>query len=284
MRRLAIAAVMCLLCVQSAHADKIDVQVKQLGSGDSYKLRLSAALSLAKTHDQRAIAAMVRALRRDRASTVRQVAALSLGKMIDSSTRASLRDQAIAGLERAAKRDGEAKVRKAAARALKQLSGLRPKNRPGVFIAIGKPADRSGKLSKKAVSGLENTIGTSIDRAAPAFAVRWPGGGLPTRSQLRQGGTQGFYVGATVSRVSVVKKGGRAEIQCSVAIRVNPWEGRDAQEKWKENETASCTGNAKVIGSSSRTGIAGAVSDCVVAVTEEITAKQVVPFIKRLVR
>jgi hypothetical protein len=284
MRRLAIAAVLCLLCVRPAHADEIDVQVKQLGSADSYKLRLSAALSLAKTHDERAIAAMVRALGRDRATTIRQVAALSLGKMIDSSTRKALRTRAIAALERAASKDDADKVRTAAARALKQLSSLRAKKGPAVFVNVDRPKDLSKKLSRKAIAELETVLATSIDRAAPDFGVRWPGGGLPTRAELRRSGTQGFFVGATVSRIEVVRSGGRSEIRCSVSIRVNPWEGRDGKEKWKENEAASCTGNAKVIGASNKTGVAGAISDCIVAVTEEIIAKQVVPFIKRLAR
>lgn len=284
MRRLAIVALLCLLCVRPAHADEVGVQVRQLGSADSYKLRLSAALSLAKTHDDRAVAAMVRALRRDRVATVRQVAALSLGKMVDGSTRDSLRKGAIAELERAAKRDRSDKVRIAARRALKQLSGLRAKDRPAVFVAIGTPGDRSNKLSRRAVTALETSIAKTIDRTAPAFGVRWPGGGLPTRAELREAGTRGFYVGATVSKIEVSKKGGSAEVRCSVSIRVNPWEGSDGKEKWKENEAASCTGNAKVLGSGTARGISGSISDCVIAVTEEVIAKQVVPFLERLAR
>ncbi len=268
-----------------ARADSIDVQVRQLRHSGNYKLRLSAALKLAKTRDSRAVAALSHALVADDQTTLRRVAALSLSKMVDESVPGPVRKRAIAALERAAKKDHDSKVREAAARALEQLHGLRSvAKKAKVFVAVGKPAD----LTRKAPAGTTRKMHVAVRRAlrenAPDYSQEWPSGGMPTKAELAKNGAEAFFVGATVSMLQVNTKGGRAEISCSVSVRVSPWSGKDGNEKWEADRAASATGNGKVIGANTRSGIAGAKNDCLLAVVEQVTSRQVVPFLKRLAR
>ena len=80
---LALAVVAALAA--PARADKVDDLVRDLKTGSDYKVRLSAALSLAKLGDKRAIPAFVIALN-DKDKTVRGAAAVSLGKLVDAAT------------------------------------------------------------------------------------------------------------------------------------------------------------------------------------------------------
>src|SRR5689334_7230300 len=81
-----------------ARADKVDDLVRDLKSGSDYKVRLSAALSLAKLGDKRAIPAFVSALK-DSDKTVRGAAAVALGKLVDATTSSKLKSDAIKQLE-----------------------------------------------------------------------------------------------------------------------------------------------------------------------------------------
>src|SRR5687767_850991 len=99
--------VMALLCAAdgAAHADEIGSLSTQLRDSRDYKVRLSAALSLAHKRELRAVAAMTWALQNDSEATVRSVAALALADMLDETQPASVRDLAVGALERAASGD-----------------------------------------------------------------------------------------------------------------------------------------------------------------------------------
>lgn len=282
MRRVSIALVLLtLMFAQPAHADQIDINVGQLKNGKSVKIRLSAALALAKTRDDRSIKALIYALDRDSESTVRRVAAVSLGKIVDASTPTRLQKQAVKALEDAKKNDSDKKVRKNAAKALKKLAALAAVSAPTVFVNVGDATDLSGKLSKSTVKDVKKVLEQTVRSEAPKYSTKWHTGKLPTKKQLAKANATGFYVGATVSTLEVKKKSGRVEIKCTVSVRVNPWDGRDTNEKWEAQRAASASGSGKVIGSNTKRGIRNAKEDCVLAVLEEVTASQVVPFIKK---
>ncbi len=287
MRRVGIVLVVMsgLLVSRPASADRVGLHARQLRtSSASYKLRLSAALSLSKSRDARAVRAMLFALQRDRNGTVRRVAALSLTKMVDASVRHELRQRVIKALERAAKSDRDAKVRRNAKRALSLLSSLRTAGAPRVYLRVAMPRDPSRKAPRGTPVRLHSTVKRTLRSYAPAYSQAWPTGKLPTASDLRKNNTRAYFVGSTVVSMKVQRRRGRAEVRCTVAMRVNPWGGRGSRERWTANNMASARGSGKVTGSNTRAGIDGAKRDCLVAVIEVITARQVVPFIKRLVR
>src|SRR5262245_35504739 len=125
-RRLAVmvAFLVLTLAAGTARADNVDTLIGQLQRGADYKVRLSAALSLAKLGDARAILAFVRALGSDSDKTVRGAAAVGLAKLVDGSTDKRLRAQAIAALDRASTSDSNAFVKKQAEKALTAIRDI----------------------------------------------------------------------------------------------------------------------------------------------------------------
>jgi hypothetical protein len=284
-RALAVIAACLVLCARAASAgspDAIAQSVKELGSG-GYKVRLAAALALAKSKDPRAVIALADALHADPDVTIRRVSALALEKMVDERTADDAKELALDALERAAKSDRDDKVKATAAAALRSLSGLRrgkgsSSGKPEVFVTIEAtdqskkaPADAPARLSKVVKQGVEKT----------GYATSWPGG-LPTQAELSSSRSRAFIVASTVKKVEIEKTARRATIACTVSIRIAPWSGRDGGEKWEANKAASAQGSAKAQTGTSQREVDSGVRDCIEAVAEDVTSRQVVPFLKRL--
>ncbi|HEU5059814.1 MAG TPA: HEAT repeat domain-containing protein [Kofleriaceae bacterium] len=102
---------MLLLAPASAHADKVGDLSRALVSGKTEKARISAAVSLARLKDARALKPFIRALS-DESNVVRALAATALGFLGDPA--------ALPALERAA-RDRDMTVRRRAQDALARL-------------------------------------------------------------------------------------------------------------------------------------------------------------------
>jgi len=278
------AAVVALAATSQVRADELDPQIDQLGHAESYKERLAAAITLSKSRQAKAVAALSTALIKDDEPTIRRVCALALAKIVDESTPQSTRKLAMAALDHAAKTDRDGKVRDAASKAFAQLSTLSAEPQggsgPEVFVNVGSIKD----LTHRGPADLEKRLGNVVRGVVKHsnYAVEWDGGGLPTHGDLARGGTRGFFVGTTVPTLDISKRGGRAEIACSVSIRVAPWDGSDGAEKWEASKAASATGSGKAETGSSDRAVDDGIRDCVLAVAEEVAQRQIVPFIKRL--
>jgi hypothetical protein len=266
----------------AAIADTIDQSVKELGS-DSQKVRLAAALALSKSKDPRAVLAVSGALNDDRDATVRRVSALALAKMIDASTAEDAKQLALAALERAARSDKDAKVKSTSASTLKALSSLKQSSStssmPSVFVNIDNAVDQSNRAPKDAPDRLIKIVKKSIEKTG--YATSWPGG-LPTNKQLAQSKSQAYIVAANVKKIDVTKGTRQTTIACTVAIRVAPWSGKDGGEKWEANKSASASGSAKAMTGNSDRDVTAGMRDCLDAVAEDVTTRQVVPFLKRV--
>lgn len=271
-----------VVCAGTARADKIDVKADQLRSSSQYKVRLSAALWLSKQRDARAVEAMTYALRHDGERTVRAMAAVSLGKMIDETTPIPVRDAAIEALGHAADHDDAVDVRKKAAVSYDKLRPLRVSRAelPSVFIAVGFPTSKSKLLPRAGLKSVQQVVRRALRTRAPDYAQGTDAEGLPSKTELARAGSRGFYVNASVVDIAVVRRGGRADVSCTVTMMVNPWEGRDGKHSLRDGDAATATGRGKVIGTNSGSGIERASRDCVHAVVEEVVGRQVVPFIK----
>jgi hypothetical protein len=290
-RRLGVVIAMTVVCAVTAiaRADEVDDQVGRLRRGGTYKIRLGAALTLSRSTDPRAIVALALSLERDSEKTIRKVAALALGRMIDESTPATARLSAVEALKFAAKKDRDAKVRDAATKALASLPP--PKSGPAspttapigdappVFVNVDTSVDLT-KRAATATAPLTRRVKGAVKQRG--YAVEWPGGALPTKQELTANGSTGFIVGATVKTVDIRPLSSKTEIACTVAIRVAPWSGKDGLEQWEANRAASASGSAKAVTGSRDRDVDAGIRDCVEAVAEEITTRQVVPFIKRL--
>ncbi|HLL23334.1 MAG TPA: hypothetical protein VK427_14450, partial [Kofleriaceae bacterium] len=183
----------------------------------------------------------------------------------------------------AAQSDGDIKVRETAARALKQLAALRRKrtaNAPSVFVNIDATTDQSNKLPTGVGARLTRIVKSSVERTG--YATTWPGNALPTSADLTSSRSRAFIVASTVKKVDITKAGRQTQIACTVVLRIAPWNGTDGGERWEANKAASASGSAKATTGLRDRDIQGGVRDCVEAVAEDVTARQVVPFLKRL--
>jgi hypothetical protein len=284
MRALAVVAAWLLLSGSAARADTIDTSIRQMADS-SYKVRLAAALALSKSHDPRAVIALADALGKDDDSTVRRVAALALGKMIDARTAEDARELGLDSLADAAANDLDHKVRTTAAHAQQDLAGLRRKKRdprgdkPEVFVNIDNTTDQSKVAPSDAGERLAKIVRKSVERTG--YSTSWPGG-LPTQTELSSAHSRAFIIASTVKKIEISKVSRQTQISCKVEIRVAPWSGSDGGEKWEANKAASASGSAKAVTGNTDREIAGGVRDCLEAVAEDVTARQVMPFLKRL--
>lgn len=250
-----------------ALADRVDTLSRRLQRSGNYKVRMSAALVLAKERDARAIRALSRALVRDREATIRQVAAGALPPMLSATTPRAVRREATRALRRAARRDRDRKVRRAAEVALGSLQRPPPaKRRSGpLVVSIGRPR---GRLPRGSAARVHAAIEDFVRRHAPRH-VR------TVRSDRLRG--DGYSVSSQVAKLSVRRRGSRAEVQCSVSVRIAPY--GDGEERWSSGDTATATGSARVQSSTQRRDIDAAANECVLAVLEDVTARRVAPFL-----
>lgn len=284
----ALAVVMAVVVsaagVRTAAADEVDANVRKLEATSNYKVRLAAALSLAKSRDPRAVIALAGSLRDEREESIRRVAALALETMIDASTAEDAREIGIGALEQAAKADVDVKVREVSARAAKSLAALRrrPKApRPQVFVNVDPTTDQSKRLPSDAGDRLTRMLRASVE--STGYSTSWPGG-LPTSAELTSNRSRAFIVAGTVKRVELQQASGRTQITCTVAVRIAPWMGKDGGERWEANRAASASGSAKVSTGARERDVQRGIRDCVEAVVEDVTSRQVLPFLKQVAK
>lgn len=298
MRALAVVTAWLLLA-GAAHADTIADNIQQL-KDSSYKVRLAAVLALSKSHEPRAVKVLADALAspalKDDEPTIRRVAALALGKMIDARTADDARERGLEALADAAINDPDLKVRATALRAEQDLAGLRRQgqkkkdpaseprtegrgDKPGVFINIDSATDQSKLAPGDTGERLARVVKKSVERTG--YATSWPGP-LPTQTELASNHSRAFIVASTIKKIEVSKANRLTQISCKVEIRVAPWSGVDGGERWEANKAASASGSAKATTGNSDREIAGGVRDCLEAVAEDVTTRQILPFLKRL--
>lgn len=275
-----------------AQADSIDTRTQQLAAGSDYKVRLSAAVWLAKRKDERSIAALADALIQDSEHTIRRIAAEALGKLVTRGTPRDVRERALTALEQAARKDPHTRVRKNAKQSFERLASLRAPDESAtsrstatlsssVFINIGRPSLGKHRAPTGMDKALQTVVSQVLQQKTPGYQLGWESDDLPTKDDLERANTRAWFVGAAIAQLDIKKKGGSAEIRCSVSLRVNRWEGRGTKQRLTEGETASATGNGMATSANTEQGINSATRDCVLAVAEQVTAKQVVPFLKK---
>ena len=170
-RVLAVIAACLVLLRAPRMRDAIDQNVRELGGG-GYKVRLAAALALAKSKDARAVIALADALdARYRRDDPARVGARAREDGRRAHRRRRARSSRSTALERAAKQDRDDKVKASAQNAMRALSGLRrgkaraaaASSRPEVFVDI-EASDQSKKAPADAPARLAKVV-EGADRA-----------------------------------------------------------------------------------------------------------------------
>jgi hypothetical protein len=266
----------------SASADKIKTLSKRLASGGTDKVRISAALSLAKSSDDRAVVALSRSLAADKSSAIRRISAASLGQRLRDKVGTNARKTALRALTKASEKDRDSKVRSSAKVALAKAGmGQTPTSgrtrARGVLVNVVTPKNLSKRLPKRTASMMQNTVKTIIREKAPKFVKTAPGTGMPSDSQLKKSGMAGFSVEPKLSKLKLLRSGRRVTVQCEVKMQVLPW--ATAGQNLAINNTATVTGSGSVTSSSSKGAIADSSQACISAVVTQVTSNQIVPFL-----
>jgi hypothetical protein len=285
---LRVLAVLALgvLSTRAATADTIDRTVLELRNGDSTKVRLAAALALSKLKDARAVIAVADALAKDDDEAIRRVCALALEKMIDAHTAPDAIALTFDALDGAAARDPSTQVRQSAAKVAKALAAFRREARatksdkPEVFVKIDPAVDTTSRVPAETARRLHDILKTKVEH--DGYATAWPGG-APTSADLASSRSRAFVVASTVKKIDISRVGTRTHIACTLSIRLAPWSGSDGGEKWEAARVANALGSAKAVTGTSARDIQTGIHDCIEAVAEDLSSRQILPFLKRLV-
>lgn len=272
----ALAFAVLAVLAAPARADKVDDLVRDLKTGGDYKVRLSAALSLAKLADKRAIPAFIVALS-DSDKTVRGASAVALGKLIDATTSAAQRKQVVTALEAMVKKEAADSVKKQAEKTLATIKAIDAGGSAGgggaVYVDVGPMASKAAKGDNAKLKALmKSTTEKTFAKKATWAATTWAGGKSPTRKDLDARKVSGFHVDGTLTELTVKESGSSAMVSCKVSMLIATFP--------EKSVFGFLDGGAKVTASNDAGDIALASEDCLAAVVEDLVAKKIVPTIK----
>jgi hypothetical protein len=275
--------VLALVAVRSAHAGQVETLIDQLDNDSTDKIRLSAAVNLAKLADAKAILPLAKALLNDSDKNVRGACAVALSVLVTSSTKSSIKGLVVKNLKSALENDSSDFVKQQAQKALTAITGQAGSTPPvethpttsggagGIYINVGPMSSKAGNGNDAKLQALMVKIaGQTLGKVATKMKTSWPGG-LPSKSVLAQKSVSGFYVDGTLNTLTAKVSGGTATVTCKVSMLL-----ADFPDK---NMFGFLNGGASVQGAASEKDQALAAEDCVSAVIEDLIAKKIVPTI-----
>jgi hypothetical protein len=271
---LALVAVLVIRAAP-ARADSVDTLIGELASGSDYKVRLSAAISLAKIGDQRAVQPFIDALGDDD-KNVRGAAAIGLSKVVNSQTKPKLRDKAIAALQKAKDEDTSSFVQKQAAKALDTLANLTGGGggggNAGIYVNVGDMSAKTSDAEKMRNLMRSTTLKMFGKVAKDSMTTSWAGGAIPTKKMLDAKGTAGFHVDGTLTDLTEKVKSGSTIVSCKVSMYIATFP--------EKSVFGFLNGGASVQASMDPADVAAAHGDCVSAVVEDLVEHKIVPTIQ----
>lgn len=256
-----------LTAAPDARADKVDRLINQLRGASSYKVRLSAALSLTKLGDPRALGPMVRALR-DREKTIRGVAAAGLAKLVDERTPAKRRARVQRALRRTIQTDKNSFVRRQAQKAYNRIESLGSSGggRGSLFVDVGSMGDKTGRNGALRTL-MRKTVAKTFQSEARGVKLRLPGSSKPARKSLRQ--MSAYHVDGTITSLEVSSSGRSSQVACKVSMLIATYP--------EKSMFGFLKGGAQVTTGSSSRDVQYGKQDCVAAVIADLVARKVIP-------
>ncbi|HEX5063291.1 MAG TPA: HEAT repeat domain-containing protein [Kofleriaceae bacterium] len=270
--------VIAMLFVSSvARADSVDTLIKQL-SDSSDKVRLAAALNIAKAGDERGILPLAKTLLNDSDKNVRGAAAVGLGKLIKSNPNTKYKSLATANLKTAAANDASDFVKTQASNALITIGSgggsttTQPSGGGGIYVNVGPMSSKTTSSKNDKLRALMvKTAQKTLTKVASNMSQTWPSG-TPSKADLAKKGVSGFYVDGTLNTLDIKTSGGGATISCKVSMLLADFPDKSV--------FGFLNGGASVTASSSKTDQDLASEDCVTAVIENLITSKIVPTIK----
>jgi hypothetical protein len=282
MRSSIVFLITLMLSMRAAHADtNVKTLIKQL-SDSSEKIRLAAAINLAKLADQEAVLPLAKSVVGDDDASVRAAAAVALGKTVNASTKESIKKLAVANLKTAAANDRSSTVKSQAEKALQTITGSGGGGgggggsggggAGGIYVNIGPMSSKTTSSANAKLRALMvKTTEKTLAKVASNMKTTWSGG-TPNKATLTKQGVAGFYVDGTLNVLDIKTSGGGATISCKVSMLLADFPDKSV--------FGFLNGGASVTASSSKTDQDLASEDCVTAVIENLIANKIVPTIK----
>ncbi|MGE0549879.1 MAG: hypothetical protein AB7O24_17375 [Kofleriaceae bacterium] len=148
-----------------------------------------------------------------------------------------------------------------------------------LFINVDAIVDRSNRVPSKFSQRLTEVVRKAIQLNGYATSST---GALPTSLELDARGYRGFIVAASVQQVTIERTGSHAEIGCRVTVRVARWSGTDGGERWETRTAANAAGSGRATTAWRDDQVERGVCECIETVVDEVTSRQVVPFLRRV--
>ncbi|MFN0253923.1 MAG: HEAT repeat domain-containing protein [Kofleriaceae bacterium] len=273
---LVIAMLMGIALPRVAFADNVDSLIRELDAS-SERVRLSAVLNLTKLGDVRGIDPLVKVIANDSDKKVRSAAAVGLGVLGASASKAQ-KAKALAALQKASTSDASEFVKAKAEDSLKKLGssgggGPTPSGGSSIYVNIGPMSSKTGNATNdtKFRALIVKTAGSTLARSAPKMEQKWPGT-LPTSvAGFSSKGYSAFFVDGTLNELKVQTSGKTATVSCKISMLLASFPDKSI--------FGMLNGGAKVQGSASQKDVDLAGEDCVIAVVEDLIAKKIVPTI-----
>src|SRR5688500_15888410 len=175
-----VVVLIMLLGARPAHADAVDTLIRQLGDS-SQRVRLAAALNLAKSGDERGILPLAKSLLNDKDKDVRAASAVGLGSLINANPNTKYKSLASANLKTAAANDASSSVQTQATNALKKIGagttttpGPSTGGGAGVYVNVGPMSSKTSSPNNTKLRALMvKTTQKTLTKVAPSMSQSW---------------------------------------------------------------------------------------------------------------
>ncbi|HLK92852.1 MAG TPA: HEAT repeat domain-containing protein [Polyangia bacterium] len=213
-RGLAGAATLALLLIVAGRA-RAGVSVEDLCRAvvedPSYKVRVSAALTLGRVGGPAAVPALIKALS-DQNNSVRGIAAQSLGKIGDPAASEPLRDLA--------RRDSDAFVKSQATAALALLSGGGgPGKRAKIYLVFGPFTGGVKSAGPEASRVIADALTKELGKLSSVTLSL----SASDQHNFAKSGMLGFFIDGNITKLEDVGGGAASETNCDVKVMVARW-------------------------------------------------------------
>jgi hypothetical protein len=176
----------------------------------SYKVRVSAALTLGRVGGPAAVPALIRALQ-DQNNSVRGIAAQSLGKIGDSAASEPLRDLL--------KRESDTFVKSQASAALALLSGGGAGKRAKIYLVFGPFTGGVKSAGPEASRMIADALTKELGKL-PSVTLSLS---AADQHNFAKSGMLGFFIDGNITKLEDVGGGAASETNCDVKVMVARW-------------------------------------------------------------
>ena len=213
LRALASIATLALLLMVPGRARagvSVDYLCRAVVDDPSYKVRVSAALTLGKVGGTAAVPSLIKALS-DQNNSVRGIAAQSLGKLGEGSASEPLRELL--------RRESDSFVKSQATAALALLSGGGGNRHAKIYLAFGPFTGGVKSAGPEASKIIADALAQELGKLPSVTLSLSPG----DQHNFAKTGMLGFFIDGNITRLEDIVGGGATETNCDVKVMVARW-------------------------------------------------------------